>query len=105
MKTLRRYLLLQAADAVARLDMGLASILWGRQEAEPGTLIPANTPAYAELIANHYKTVEDIDGSNPAELTKLAGISARDAQAIYSFLGLTIPPDDDSVPAPAKHVF
>ena len=89
-KTLRRWCLLQAADALTRQDVGIAQTLWGKQEAEPGTpLDPLLTPAYDKLVAGHYKTVEDIDGADPRELQKVAGISFRDATAIFTALNLT----------------
>lgn len=109
LKTLRRWCILQAVDAIARLDFGQASMLWGKQEAQAGTPIPTNCPAYAKLTGNHYATVEDIDGANIPELQRQPiaggpGLTASEAKQALAFLGLTVPADTDFVPADPKHI-
>jgi hypothetical protein len=106
----RRWYLLQAADAISRLDFGLASALWGDQDAHAGTPLPVDTPKRATLVAAHYSCIEDLNGASSAELRRIIPLVAElaftsaDAALVFSFLGLTEPDDTDLVPTDPTHI-
>ena len=54
-----------------------------KQEAEPGTPLPATFPALAALSAVGYTTAEDVRGADELELRK-AGLSINDARAVVA---------------------
>jgi len=65
----RRFYLLKAqciGDDVTQ--DALQHVWWGKQEAQPGTAIPADFPFRAELDALHYRALEDLDGADQEEL-------------------------------------
>lgn len=56
-----------------------------KQEAEPGTALPADFPLNSELAASGYTTVEDIDGADEDELVKI-NLTSRQARAVLAAL-------------------
>jgi hypothetical protein len=53
----------------------------GKQEAEPGTALPADFPFLSELEELGYTTEPDLDGADADELVRL-GMRARDAETV-----------------------
>lgn len=83
-KSPRRYFLgkrLEARD----LGLGLESIWKTKQEAEPGTALPADFPLLSRLTDCGYTTEEDLDGADADELEQF-GFHAREATEIFSAL-------------------
>ena len=83
LKTLRRIYLHKRI--LARLyETALEPVWQGKQEAEPGTLLGAGFPHAASLAAVGYKTREDLDGADSAELVDCVGLSRREAEAVIA---------------------
>lgn len=80
----RRWYLLQAQWARDTFQEGLASLLYGKQQEQPGTPLPANFPFRAALIAANYTALEDITGANADELVRAVGLSGRDAATVIA---------------------
>jgi hypothetical protein len=78
----RRYYLLKRHAADAAEDHSLRDVWRAKQEAEPGTLLPAGFPAKSTLEENGYVAVEDVHGASLAELRRTAGLNAHQAQAV-----------------------
>lgn len=92
-KRLRRYCLLQAHTAREMLQDGLALALFGKQQAQPGTALPASFPGRAQLVAAQYVALEDVDGADVAELARNAGLPAQIAEAaLVAVARLTLNP-------------
>lgn len=83
-KTPRRYYLLKrryfGADGVD-YEPSLSGAYRSKQEAEPGTDLPAGFVLKTELAALGYTTVEDLDGADEQELVT-AGLSRNQAKAV-----------------------
>ena len=86
-RSARRYYLFKRCEAAALSD-GNAEVWQAKQEAEPGTALPADFPHLSALQAAGYTTDTDIDGADVAELTRLAGLSSRQGQAVLDALAL-----------------
>lgn len=82
-KSTRRYYLLKRLYA-RRLAEDSERIWQAKQEAEPGTLLPAAFPHRAELAAVGYTTAADLDGADADELTETVGLSTREADAVIA---------------------
>lgn len=83
LKTPRRYYLHKRL--FARMALEDSERIWqAKQEAEPGTALPASFPFLSELTQIGYTTREDLDGADEDELTRHAGFSTRDASAILA---------------------
>lgn len=78
----RRYYLAKMHAAVANEDT-IADVWQGKQEAEPGTALPADFPLLSRLQPLGYKAVEDLTGADSDELVE-QGFSAREAAAILA---------------------
>ena len=56
--------------------------MWrAKQEAQPGTALPADFPYLSRLAAEGYTTVHDLDGADVEEMIS-AGFNEREALAI-----------------------
>ena len=78
-KSVRRYCLHKRRQHAEALDDD--DTVWkAKQEAEPGTALPASFPARAKLVAAGYSTDVDLDGADETELVD-AGLTTREAQA------------------------
>lgn len=89
-KTLRRYYLLKAQYWNATPDREIfANGYWAKQDALPGTALPADTPALAELTAAHYTKREDLDGADVNELVR-QGLRRKDAEGVLRLLGFGV---------------
>ena len=59
--------------------------MWiGKQAAEPGVALPSTFPFLSQLAAVGYTAREDLDGADVRELTRNAGLSKRDAEAVLA---------------------
>jgi hypothetical protein len=90
--TPRRYYLLNRFALRDTGQVGLSSVFRGKQEAEPGTALPAELPSRDTLVAAGYIAVEDLaagalDGADAEELFRYAGLNRREAQAVIAALG------------------
>lgn len=87
-KRARRYYLLKrrhfGADGVD-FEPSLSGAYRFKQEAEPGTDLPAGFVLKAELAVLGYTTVEDLDGADEPELIT-AGLSRMQARAVLQDL-------------------
>lgn len=54
-----------------------------KQDAEPGVALPSAFPFRVQLVAAFYSTVEDLDGANSTELRNFAGLTLREADAVF----------------------
>lgn len=79
----RRYYLLKRLEARAS-DSDLELTWQAKQEAEAGTLLPADFPSKATLEAVGYTTVEDVDGADRAELAEYASLRPYEADAVIA---------------------
>jgi hypothetical protein len=90
--TYRRYLHNERMNARARQDKELESVWRAKQEAQPGTAIPASVPYHPELAMGGYEALEDLDGADSCELvtmTSLAcgpGLTHREADQVMAAL-------------------
>jgi hypothetical protein len=65
----RRFYLLSAQWLEGDIDQeSLKQVWWGKQEGQPGTPFPADFPFQADLVAIHYKALEDLNGADQEEL-------------------------------------
>lgn len=78
--SVRRFYLLKR-QAAAALDEPLAETWQAKQEAEPGTALPADFPDLEVLVAAGYSAVEDLDGAEAQELVDL-GLAPHRADAV-----------------------
>lgn len=62
-------------------DLGFDGVWRAKQEAQPGTTLPATFPALTALATAGYTTVEDLDGATEDELIT-AGLSSHDARSV-----------------------
>lgn len=69
---------------------GQLEAVWkSKQEAQPGTALPAKFPFLIDLAAGGYTTREDLDGADEYELKAIAKLDALSAQAVlYAFAHL-----------------
>ena len=65
----------------------MAAVWQAKQEAEPGTDLPADFPSLSALQAAGYSTDTDLDGADLTEL-RAAGLSNRAAQAVLDAFAL-----------------
>lgn len=80
----RRFYLLQAQFLEGdRNSESLKQVWWGKQEGQPGTAFPAGFPFQAELIAAHYKALEDLNGADQEELIN-QGLKFFQAKAVLA---------------------
>lgn len=80
--SVRRYYLHRRIRAVSE-ESDMALIWRSKQEAEPGTALPASFPLLSRLTECGYTTTEDLDGADDEELIEL-GFSSREAKEILS---------------------
>lgn len=81
----RYYLLKRRFFTDVDFQPPLAGAYRHKQEAEPGTDLPADFPALSALAQLGYTTVEDLDGANTDELRD-HGLSAKAAQDVIDAL-------------------
>ena len=81
----RRYYLFKRQALIAAGDPASAGIWRGKQEAQPGTPLPATTPHLTKLATLGYEMVEDVDGATQEELES-AGLTRREAAAVLAAL-------------------
>lgn len=81
-KTLRRYYLMKSRAAAERQERALRDTWTGKQDAEPGTVLPEDFPSRADLAALGYKVAQDLDGADSDELVAL-GISRKQADKVF----------------------
>lgn len=80
----RRFYLLSAQFLEGDINSeSLKQVWWGKQEAQPGTPFPATFPFQAELVAAHYKALEDLNGADQQELIS-AGLAFFKAKAVLA---------------------
>lgn len=80
----RRWFLLQAQWARETFQDGLASTLYGKQQDQPGTPLPAGFPFRAALVAANYTALEDITGADVSELVRAVGLSQANAATVIA---------------------
>lgn len=85
-RNLRRYALMKRRAAEEVGDLAVRDVWKGKQEAEPGTPLPASFPQRARLAEFYYSTDADLDGADEEELTAL-GFSTREAAEILAARG------------------
>lgn len=83
LKSVRRVYLHKRIAARAQLS-NLEPVWQAKQEAEPGTALPASFPFLSELEAVGYTTREDLDGADADELVDHVSLSKRDAEAVIA---------------------
>ena len=83
--TPRRFYLLKGHTAAKLGEPGLASAWWGKQQAMPGTALPATFPHQAALAALNYVALEDLEDATVEELQQ-AGLSLGQAAAVIAAL-------------------
>ncbi len=76
----RRYYLLKRLAARSNSDRALDAAWHGMQKGVPGTALPLNFPARAELVAAGYSAIEDVFGADVDELLD-AGLTRSEATA------------------------
>jgi hypothetical protein len=81
--SLRRFYLRKRL-AATREGSNFIEVWKAKQQAEPGTALPADFPARAALISAGYSTAEDLDGADAAELRNNAGLRAAEAAAVLT---------------------
>lgn len=80
----RRFYLLKAQWLEGDItSKSLQQVWWGKQEGQPGTAFPTDFPFQAELIAAHYKALEDLDGADQEELIN-QGLTFFQAKAVLA---------------------
>ena len=85
-KTARRYYLRKRLFEQRNHDPeGLEAVWQSKQEAEPGTALPATFPFIDILSACGYTTEVDLDGANVDELREL-GLSRLQAEKVLAAL-------------------
>jgi hypothetical protein len=84
---LRRYLLLQSVEARVRGQDGLQVALRTKQSEIAGTALSTALPGYARLVAAGYQCTEDVIGARAEELTRIAGLNRREADAVIAAVG------------------
>jgi hypothetical protein len=89
-KTPRRYFLAKRLWNQRYGESELAGVFRAKQEAEPGTTLPATFGLVARLSDAGYTTVEDLDGADDCELQD-AGFTAREAASILEELQPLLP--------------
>lgn len=73
----------------AMQNWGLESVWKSKQEAQPGTALPATFPFLSDLADAGYTTREDLDGADEYELKRIALLDAYSAQAVlYAYAHL-----------------
>lgn len=82
----RRYCLDKRISATRIGDTAIASLWQSKQQAQPGTTLPADFPVRAKLVAAGYTTDADLVGADVRELRDYARISTRDAEAVIAAL-------------------
>lgn len=86
----RRYYLLKRLVAGEFCEEHLAQVWRSKQEAQPGTVLPADFPSLSKLQLKGYTTQEDIDGADEAELAS-AGLKTNEARAVLAALATLSP--------------
>ncbi len=84
LRSVRRYYLHKRFGAHAICDLALRDVWRAKQEAEPGTPLPADFPHKSSLEAAGYSTLEDIDGADQAELRKHVSLRPYEADAVIA---------------------
>jgi hypothetical protein len=84
-KTPRRHALLKSQGHRLQQNEELAATWKAKQQAIPGTALPASFPLQARLAVAGYSTVEDLDGTDEDELVR-AGLTQREAQTTMAAL-------------------
>lgn len=80
--TPRRFYLHKRLEA--RIEFSSLEPVWqAKQEAEPGTALPADFPHLTELTALGYTTHEDLDGADESELER-AGLTLRQSKIVIA---------------------
>lgn len=86
LNTNRRFFLLKRLSA-REVGNGAIELVWkGKQEAEPGTVLPDGFPSKTELSAVGYTTDTDLDGADADELAEYVGLSASQSEAVFAAL-------------------
>ena len=85
----RRYYLLKARAADDRCEEASADMWRGKQQAQPGSALPATFPVLEKLSCAGYTTVEDIDGADECELVD-AGLTRTEAEVVLAELAALI---------------
>lgn len=84
-KSLRRFYLHKRLYAALYEDSELALTWRSKQEAQSGTELPASFPERSTLGELGYSTVEDLDGADIEELSRV-GFSSNQATSILAAL-------------------
>jgi hypothetical protein len=84
--TARRYYLLKRQAARQRFDQPLDGCWRGKQEAQPGTPLPADFPFLSQLADGGYTAEEDLAGATACELTNATDLTEGEAEAVLAAL-------------------
>lgn len=90
--TFRRYRQQKALEAARRGETGVAAAFKAKQEASPGTPLPAdfvNAKVHEALTTAQpvaYSTYEDLNGASVDELVAINGIGRKTAEKILSLV-------------------
>jgi hypothetical protein len=82
--TYRRYLHRMRVNARFVGDRELAGVWRAKQEAQPGTLLPATFPFLLQLNAGGYEAREDLAGADIYELIQIARLHRGDAETVLT---------------------
>lgn len=82
--TLRRCYLKQRVLKRQADELAASAVFQSHQEEQPGTALPADFPARAQLVTGGYATREDLDGADPEEVADWASISIQSAKAVLA---------------------
>lgn len=82
--TYRRYLHRMRMNARLVGDTELEGVWRAKQEAQPGTPLPATFPFLFDLANGGYTTREDLDGADVFELVQIARLHRGDAHIVLT---------------------
>ncbi len=85
LRSVRRYYLGKRRQTFER-DREITAVWHSKQDEEPGVALPSDFPFLVQLAAGFYTTIEDLDGADVEELRVFAGLSLRDATAVFTAL-------------------
>lgn len=79
----RRYYLQKRQTSAELGDKALELVWIGKQEAEPGTALPADFPLLTQLAELGYVAVEDLTGADECELRAM-GLTSNEATEVLA---------------------
>jgi len=91
MKSYRRYCHRMRMNERVLGNGQLESVWRYKQEAQPGTALPASFPFRTALAAAGYTTIEDLNGADECELQEIALLGVFDAQAVIAAITTLLP--------------